>query len=391
MRGILRHEAWLIELPFDAGLPEDLTIHQKDDPSATREAGWEGYDLQRYLRLDEPSNGPMASTTLTFRSGSARESLFELAEDAWPGAFEHHRRQNDPWPLWKLRGQTFRRIHQFFRPLRARRTVVQATRISARPDVTDDLWRHGQLLLALEVLGAFLVASGLVHGEAEVAPVSHRELPLLIPGWGWDVPTYPGDEVDIDWWTYNVHDRGRPLIPLTTSETKLAVELWQARDHPLMPAAELLLAAQQSGHRGRRTHAVVEASTATELLVSGVLRSIGPTKGYDHTKLSNVLNGNFKPRVTDHFAPLLGYDRDPSTGNDALGEWWRHGYSLRNRVVHRGHRPSDDETAEAVATARALNFDAGDRLAQDASVAHVLLPIPAQTWNAAARNSPRRH
>jgi hypothetical protein len=343
MKTALRHESWLIELPFDAGLQDDLTVHQKDDATAAREAGWDGFDLQRYLRLDEPSGGQMASTTLTFRSGTARQSLFELAEDAWPGAFQHHRRQNSTWPLWKLRGRLVQRLHDVFRPLRTRRTVVQAIRITPRPSVMDDVWRHGQLLAALDVLGQFLTASGLVHGDAEVTPVSHRELLLLIPGWGWDVPDRPWDDVDIDWWTYNVHDRGRPLMPLTGAETDLAIALWQARDHPLMAAAEFLLAAQQSGHRGRRTHTVVEAGTATELLVSGVLRTIGQAKGYDQGKLTIVLSAPFKARVTDHFAALLGYDRDPTVGSDALGEWWRDGYLLRNAVVpaigHRTTRP----------------------------------------------------
>ena len=390
MRVALRHEAFLIELPFDAGLEDDLTLHQKDDPGAPRETGWEGFDLRRYLRLGKPSSGQMASTTLTFRSGEERQNLFELAEDAWPGAFKHHRRQQSRWPLHIPRGRLFRRLHGFLRPLMARRTVVQAIRVTPEPAVMDDVWRHGQLLVALDVLNQFLVASGLVHGDAEVATVSHRELPLLIPGWGWRVPSEPWDDVDIDWWTYNIHDRGAPLIRLTRPETELAVGLWQSRDHPLMPPAEFLLAAQQSGHRGRRAHAVIEAGTATELLVSGVLRTIGPVKGYDQAKLQNVLNGGFRPRVEDHFAVLLGYERDPEVGNDALGKWWRHGYALRNRVVHQGHRPSDSETARAVDTARTLNFDAGDRLAKDASVAGLLLPIPPEMWEAAARSRPRR-
>jgi len=133
-----------------------------------------------------------------------------------------------------------------------------------------------------------------------------------------------------------------------------------------------------------------DGSTATELLVSGVLRTIGQAKGYDQGRLTNVLGAPFKARVTDHFAALLGYDRDPAVGSDALGEWWRGGYLLRNSVVHAGHRPSDDETVRAVDTARALNFDAGDRLARDASVAHLVLPVPARLWHAAAHNSPRR-
>ena len=332
----------------------------------------------------------MSSTTLTFRTGSARQTLFELAEDAWPGAFEHHRRQSYPWPVRKLRGRQFQRLHAFLRPPRVRRTVVQAIRITRAPRVMDDVWRHGLLLQALDVLGQFLTASGLVHGDAEVAPISHRGLPLLIPGWGWDVPDHPWDDVDIDWWTYNVHDRGAPLLPLTNAETALALALWCARDHPLMAPAEFLLAAQQSGHRGRLTHAIVESGTATELLVSAVLRTIGPAKGYGPTKLSNVLDGAFKVRVTDHFAVILGYDRDPTTGKDALGDWWCRGYLLRNKVVHAGYRPSDDEAGRAVDTARALNADAGDRLARDASISHLLLPIPRSIWDAAARDNRNR-
>jgi hypothetical protein len=98
-----------------------------------------------------------------------------------------------------------------------------------------------------------------------------------------------------------------------------------------------------------------------------------------------VLDGPFASRVKDHFAPLLGFQRDPVTSSDPLGDWWQQCYLLRNNVVHRGHQPTFVEVDRAFGVAHALHNEVGKRLSSDPNLHALHLPIPSDVWDEADR------
>jgi len=113
---------------------------------------------------------------------------------------------------------------------------------------------------------------------------------------------------------------------------------------------------------------VLEAATVVKLMVNEVIRTVGPEKDlkrYAPDRLARVLGSPFASRITDHFAPLLGAQRDVKVSTDPLGLWWRTGYELRTRVSHEGYRPLAPEALEAVQTMEALHDWTGRALARD--------------------------
>lgn len=187
-----------------------------------------------------------------------------------------------------------------------------------------------------------------------------------------------------------MHDRLPEDERVTKAEADLATWISASRDHPLKNAGDFILSATGLLERGRYSHAVADAGTGVEMLVTASLRLAGPLHGYNASKLTNVLNGPFASRIKDHFAPVFGYDHDPATSADALGTWWTRTYLLRNKVVHRGHRPTENEAFDAVEAAEALHHDLGARLNADSNLKALLLPIPDEVIRAVEREHAER-
>jgi hypothetical protein len=155
------------------------------------------------------------------------------------------------------------------------------------------------------------------------------------------------------------------------------------RDHPMVPSSHLFLSASQAFHRGRFTHAIVDAGTAVEMLISAAIRLVGPERGYDDKKMEGVLAAPFASRVTDHFATLLGFGVEPWNADDALGEWWRQGYAARNEVVHSGHKPNEEEADHALVSGLNLQRDLVERMRADAVLRKRLPGVPTNVQKAA--------
>lgn len=392
MSAKLRHESFLFELPFDAGVQPGFMLHSKDDRDAPREPEWKDFDLQQYLGFEGTLvPGEMVSTTLTFRVAERRGKPFYFARRAWPEVFASNRWQGSRFERLLATRAAQALLELALNSSVERHAVVQATRLAPQPGVANDEWRFGQLLAALENLNGFLIGVGAILEHPEVSPVAVQELPSIVPGWGWDLAP-DGSRSSIEWRTYLAHERhpSSPIEPLSQPETELAMWLSAFPEHPLMPPGEFILNAMQSAHRGRVVHAVIEAGTAIELLISGSLRVAGSPKGYDATKLGNILNGSFASQAKDHFAVIFGFDRDPKTSSDELGEWWQQCYLLRNKVVHQGYRPSREEVHQAIEASLKLHNETGRRLTADATIKPHLLPIPEQAFDAAAKARAKR-
>jgi hypothetical protein len=376
---VFRHESFLLELPFHAGLPHGFILHIKDDPGAPPTQGWEEFDLDTYLGLaGDPVPRDMPSTTLMFSAVRGQPLRpWQTVEEAWPRIFKWHRRSQSA-PRRLLASKPVRTVGGLVRadPLRAPISVVQAVRLSARPEICDGDWRWAQLDRALGHLNNLLSAVMSVRRDPELTAVGLRDLPPLVFGFGWDVHA---DErrSEVQWQGYMANDRLPWLEPeMTWEEAELAAWMSMEKEHPLRQVGDFLLGAWSSAQRGRFSHAVAQACTAVELLISAAVRLAAPKRGYSPEKLANVLDGPFASRARDHFAPIFGYDAEAATSSDALGRWWRDTYLLRNRVVHHAHCPTEPEAVRAVEAAEALHHDLGGRLSTDEQFASLSLNIP---------------
>jgi len=381
----LREERFLFQLPYDARLASNFVNHVKDDREP-REMGWENFDLQAWLGLDTPpAVGTMRSTTLKFSAASRPQDPMYFVERAFPNFFALSRRRIHPYRRWLysrpirwLKGLAFRSGPE------ERLTVVEAVRIDRKPEELTSEWRFQQLHIALDRLNDFLLAAATVHGDPEIAPIAPQDLPPFVFGMGWDLPRTLVSPPLFSFWTYLIHERAphRPRSSLTRAEADLAMWMTVEKDHPLVASSHQFLSAEQALHRGRLTHAIVDAGTAVEMMVAAAVRLAGPERGYDQRKLKSALKAPFGSLLKEHFARLLEYEGDPLNAEDPLGEWWRKGYLVRNAVVHEGYKATPREAAEALESALHLQRDFIDRL-RAAGLGEKLPGVPQQIREAA--------
>jgi len=361
-------ECYLFELPFDSGIPDGYVVHQKDDPAAPIEQGWEGFDLAEFLGIFPPVEpGQMCSTTLTFRRAMVN-GYNPLAgiNSAFPEVLRNSQLGHPWWRGALVRSPLRRRTD----PPPTAHTVVKAERIAIPPptgDVEDGYWRGAQITTALRHLNECLEAVAGVRTNSAVGSVRAPELPPLLFGYRIRLPErFFGPQREYEHFALTLHEYiPWGTEPLTKEQVDGAIRWSTAHDAPMWAAMRWMRDAERSLLQENMEHAVVEASTAIELAISDAVRLCAPLAGYSAEKVENVLSGAFAARVKDHFAKLLGFADDPDAAADPLGDWWRNGYVLRNQVVHRGRPPRGSEPHRAVATANALLDEIIERMRSD--------------------------
>jgi len=126
-----------------------------------------------------------------------------------------------------------------------------------------------------------------------------------------------------------------------------------------------MVSARRSLLFGRAAQAALEAGTAAELLITTVIREVGPLRCEDATRLLSIITGPFRSRFEHHLGRLIGLKVDLSDAANPAGAWYADAYLLRNRIVHTGYRPSAEEARRALtatgdltaAIGRALHVD----------------------------------
>jgi hypothetical protein len=362
---------FFIELPFDARLPPhhaSNTIGLRDPPIE----GWDDLDLQRYLGFPPiDAEGVHPTTTLYFRRRTYRRDPPLNPEI---GAFGREfydllgvRRGRRLWN--RLKPGVLRMRHAFPES----RTVVLGQRVNSTPTYPPpNSWMEREFETILDTLNNNLFALSWVSGDTSIGPVLQSELPPILFGFMLDMrellprrgrlsrlvrPVRPGTFMFM-----NPSPRQIEPEVLAPDVIEGAQAVTQAQEHepPFMPSAEILHAAEQALVGGRFRQAVLEAGTAIELLVNTAIREAGPVRGDRPETVQGALNTAFANRVRDHFARIVGFDQNPDESDDALGEWWRAGYALRNRVAHDGHLPTVEQATEAFVTAQVLSNAVGE-------------------------------
>jgi hypothetical protein len=353
-------ECYVLELPFDTGVPDNYVLHVKDDVSSPVEIGWDDFDLGAFLGIrPELPMGQMQSTTLWFRRAEIpTPESFQAMITAFPEILEDARQGNPP------------PVDPPGPPPSRPRTVVAATRIAVPPSGqhgTESLWRGGQITTCMMVLNEYLESIAEACTNPAVGPIVPTEFPPLVFGYRRYLPdaaeaaTLPPAEH----FAFPLHEY-LPWVtkPLTWEQAQIAA-VAPTHPRPFALAGSYLRNAERALLQENSRHAIIDACTAIELAVSSAVRVYAPLAGYEQTKVSNIVNGAFASRAKDHFAKLLEYSADPGAAEDALGVWWRDGYLRRNSVVHEGNFAFRQEADEAVTAAKTLLQDMTQRISAD--------------------------
>jgi hypothetical protein len=230
----------------------------------------------------------------------------------------------------------------------------------------DTDWVRGQFDIALDLLNDFLTLVGEAAEELRIGPVAPIELPSEIHGMKADFR----DGLPLDWrpftlLTYSDQPPEGLDLPSGTIERALDMVPEPEAPRPFFPAFEMSAMARRSLFAGRLRHAVLESGTGVELLIYAAVREMAFESGKSLERIEGILDAGFKNVVIGHFAPHFGFSSDLEAATDALGRWWRDGYSLRNRVVHEGHQPTKPDVVGALIAAVTLNNELGLALASN--------------------------
>jgi tetratricopeptide (TPR) repeat protein len=349
----LIHLQFYLELPFDAGLSQGSfnAIELAHPPIED----WAGFDLQAFLGMPElPKPAVRPCVVLRFRRVlKPATSPFGNVQSAFP---------EDLAPV-------FRGDHDVEAPTTSV-TIVKAERIVPSPTGDfDERWLRQQFGVVLGKLNNQLLALGAAAGDHRIHPVHEADLPPLILGWQQDLRDLDDADKPPRLFLLFLH-WGRERVSTDHDATVInrAMAISEHLGHgPFSQAMEFLYAARRSLETGRAAHAVLEAGTAVELLVDGVVRGVGMASKWTDDKLENVLlRTPFRSRYEDHFARALGVSVGESRpASDPVNAWLEGGYDLRNRVAHLGHRPSDAEAGDALIQAYALLDFVADRAEDD--------------------------
>jgi hypothetical protein len=371
-------ECYVLELPFDCGVPDNYILHVKDDAALPVEPGWEGFALGSFLGFSpEPPTAQMQSTTLVFRRAAIPTTTsIDAMVAAFPEILRDAQRAHPWWRQVWLRTPLHRGVVHLLRPPKHPRTVIAATRIAVPPNSVQDEspWRGSQLTICLRVLNEYFESLAEVRTNLAVGPLAAPDLQPLLFGYRRRLPNAatvansPNEHFAVVLHEY------LPWVtePLTWQQAQRAEAGSLGHDQPFFQAASYLRNAERSLMQENTRHAIIDACTAIELAVSDTVRVFAPRAGYDVTTISNVLDGRFANRVRDHFARLLAFSDDPATASDILGIWWRDGYLLRNLVAHRGHRATRAEAGNAVVAGEMLLDEVIARLTADDRFADLL-------------------
>lgn len=381
-RTALIHLQFYLELPFDAGLSQGSfnAIELAHPPIED----WAGFDLQAFLGMPElPKPLVRPCVVLRFRRVmKPATSPFGNVQAAFPEELAS-----------VLPGD-----HDVEAPTTAV-TIVKAERIVPSPTGDfDERWLRQQFGVVLGKLNNQLLALGAAAGDHRIHPVHETDLPPMILGWQQDLRDL--DDVDRPPGLFFLFlHRGRERVSTDHDATVInhAMAISEHLGHgPFSPAMEFLYAARRSLETGRAAHAVLEAGTAVELLVDGLVRGVGMAAKWTDSKRENVLlKTPFRSRYEDHFARALRVSvNDSQPAADPVNGWLQGGYDLRNRVAHLGYQPSDAEAGEALLQAHVLMDFVGDRAEEDPALGitfpaiETLMPHPELDERSLAADGP---
>lgn len=361
---------WLdffVDLPFDLGRREGTVKRPEidfEDPTLGRVPGWEDATIDPRTGVPEyPETGVWPSTTFVWRRRTRRSRHPVTA----------------PWEIFgddlKLELPWVKRVTLRVRalPRHLRRSyletnsMVRLIRLDSPPAIPlPHEWLIDQFKRALGHLNDFLVPLSWAAADPSIGPLHPRQLAPIITGFQTDVGTRlqggPADRLPIIIAVHELIPSQGHDLPERVIEQALEMAPDPRSGRPFLPILDFMVATRGALARGQNAQAVIDATRSIELLVNQVILITGPKKDpkrYAAQRLPTLMDAPFKSRLLDHYAKLLGATVDLASENEHVGRWWNRCYLLRNRIVHEGYRPADDEAAKAVSAAEELNLWTG--------------------------------
>lgn len=366
---------YFVALPDPIGINRNITLHFVYDERRTPYLATPTINEQvddLLLRVGGPQD-----VTISFTHLPAAPADYQVRTTAAVRVMEHFK--GDVSALAPVTASEFVRDDEEFKPKRlvtiAEVAVYDGASTDTAPvdteleDLTDP-WLRGLHCLQHFVHSYNLSADvpARVPTYMRVGPsipLLRRELTIEKPDW--TIHLLPLNHKNFG------GDRPTKLLETNALAQVLSnVQLLSAGDIRAIYRRAVVEAEQTLTVDGDFANAIVMAAQACEILLDGVLGLMlweetggAPESTGDVDAAAAVLATPLASRVKKEYHPRLGGQWNP-LGASPVGEWSRKVAGPRNRVVHRGFRPTADEAADALNAMRGLDDYVTELLAAQA-------------------------
>lgn len=364
--------SWLLELPFDLGMPKDAgaligstTISYPGWEGAyDRLPGWHGlapdYVPLRGLRFRRAKVGIGMPTESTDRAYGELRDLSRFAR------------------LRYRRG--LRRLAR--RGVREWKTVCQLTKWYAGDelpeppldhfDPDEDSGLRSELMELLGDLDLWLRAYAVTAGKMEIQSLVLHDLPAMVPMLV-EVQEGPDRERIVRSGVLAIHRHVPDLIgaehDVRAAEVASRLLLAGSDAFSFFEGFSLLFQAQSHAAAGRARQAVIDMGTAIESLVTQTVEGALRAHGTDESEVSRILGRRWRDLYNKELPGVLGVT--PGQAGKAHSDRWRDGYSLRVEVVHHGAPATQPAALKAVSLAWDLIAWMGERARESPELAEM--------------------
>lgn len=113
---------------------------------------------------------------------------------------------------------------------------------------------------------------------------------------------------------------------------------------------------------------VVEAHISGEVFLDAILLMMAWEEGTSPEDAANWFDEGLSKRIRTHYGARLGGNWNTQDSASVLGQWAQKVRDIRNRSLHRGYWPSENEAYESVTSMDNLEMFVKDRLAERRNV-----------------------
>lgn len=201
----------------------------------------------------------------------------------------------------------------------------------------------------LYVLNMLIVAYQVATNDEDAYIITKEMLPVCIPGRVIIVKEWTGQRNFLFTLHLNTPYEKPRLSPKQEAEIMRHARIIFDSMNPFMLSNYFILNAKRYFKNGFYFETVIYAQIGIETFIRVLYREFLIEEEYSEAEILEILeNTAFMTIIKKEISKRIGGTWDTSRIDSAVGKWYSQTYSLRNRVVHGGYIPNQDEAYDAI-------------------------------------------
>lgn len=163
---------------------------------------------------------------------------------------------------------------------------------------------------------------------------------------------------------YNVGERSvTPITQQELEETVRYVSIIDRNINPFIWGEKYIHNAKRCLNKGEYNEAIISIQTSIEIFVTQMLQSLWLSDGLSMNEIEGKLEEiPFMSMIKKELHGLLGGNWNKDDDRTEVGQWYKHTYLVRNRIIHGGNQASVDDARVAIKNGLSFQKFVVDRL-----------------------------